>query len=162
MPTSAKMATSQTPAQRLQSFIDKYDPSIAALARSARLKLRKRMPAALELVYDNYNALVIGFAARERASDAIVSLALYPRWVSLFFLQGAKLPDPGRLLRGTGKQVRHIVLRTAGDLDDPAVQALLDAAVQQARTPLPKDGPGKIVIKSVSPKQRLRRPGPKP
>src|SRR5262245_22741348 len=99
-PGSASAKTLQTAAQQLQSFIDKYDPSIAAVARSARLKLGKRMPAALELVYDNYNALVIGFAATERASDAIISLALYPRWVSLFFIYGAGLPDPEKALQG--------------------------------------------------------------
>ena len=157
---SAQKATLQKPAQRLQSFIAKYDPHIATLARSARSKFRKRMPGALELVYDNYNALAVGFAPTERASDVIVSLALYPRWVSLFFMQGARLQDAQKLLRGKGKQVRHIVLHRAKDVDDPAIQALLDTALQQARTPLPKGGPGKIVIKSVSSKQRPRRPVP--
>ena len=155
---SAQKATLQKPAQRLLSFIAKYDPHIATLARSARSKLRKRMPGALELVYDNYNALAVGFAPTERASDVIVSLALYPRWVSVFFMQGARLTDPQKLLRGKGTQVRHIVLQSARDLDDPAIRALLDTALRQARTPLPKGGPGKIVIKSVSSKQRPRRP----
>ena len=159
-PDSVQKATLQKPAQRLQSFIAKYDPDIATLARSARSKLRKRMPGTIELVYDNYNALAVGFAPTERASDVLVSLALYPRWVSLFFMQGASLPDPQKLLRGKGTQVRHIVLQSAKDLDDPAIQALLDAALQQARTPLAQGGPGKIVIKSVSSKQRPRRPVP--
>ena len=159
-PDSVQKATLQKPAQRLQGFIAKYDPLIATLARSARSKLRKRMPGALELVYDNYNALAIGFAGTERASDVIVSLALYPRWVSLFFMQGARLTDPQKLLRGKGTQVRHIVLQSARDLDDPAIRALLDTALRQPRTPLPKGGPGKIVIKSVSSKQRPRRPVP--
>lgn len=80
------------------------------------------MPGAVELVYDNYNALATGFAATERASDAVVSLALYPRRVSLFFLQGARLTDPQKVLHGGGKIVRHVVLKSADDLDAHAIR----------------------------------------
>jgi hypothetical protein len=155
---SVQKASSQEPAQQLQGFIAKYDSRVATLARSALSKLRRRMPGSLELVYDNYNALAVGFAATERVSDVIVSLALYPRWVSLFFMRGVGLPDPQKLLRGKGRQVRHIVLQKAGDLDDPAIRALLDAALLQSRTPLPEGALGRIVIKSVSSRQRPRRP----
>ena len=97
----------------------------------ARARLRRRMPGAHELVYDNYNALVIGFGPTERASDAVFSLALYPRWVTLFFLFGATLPDPLGLLKGSGKQVRSIRLETASIVDTPGVGALLDAALAE-------------------------------
>ncbi|MFO0985309.1 MAG: hypothetical protein U1E76_26860 [Planctomycetota bacterium] len=104
------MRTSDSPAQQLARCIAKYDAAIGTLARAARAKLRKRWPTAVELVYDNYNALVIGFGPSDRASQAIVSLALYPRWVTLFFLRGAELEDRDGLLRGSGRQVRSIVL----------------------------------------------------
>ena len=68
------------------------------------------------------------FLPSERTSDAIFSIAFWPRWVSLFFLQGAGLPDPSRLLRGSGKIARHIVLEDADDLDKPAVQELIACA----------------------------------
>ena len=66
------------------AFLAKYDAPIAVTARRALTKMRKLVPGAVELVYDNYNALVIGFGATERASDAILSIALYPRWVTCF------------------------------------------------------------------------------
>src|SRR3954471_2630819 len=78
-----------TPAKQLAGFIAKFDPAIASLARSCRTILRKRFPTALELVYDNYNALAIGYASTERASDCIVSLAVFPRSVALSFYYGA-------------------------------------------------------------------------
>jgi hypothetical protein len=148
----------QSPKQQLEGYIAKYSPEIAGLARAALAKMRARLPGALELVYDNYNALAIGFSPTERTSDAIFSLALWPRWVSLFFLQGAGLPDPDGLLQGSGKVARHIVLEDATDLDKPAVQDLIAGALESARTPLGNAGPGRIVIKSVSAKQRPRRP----
>ena len=101
------------PETQLDGFLAKYTPEIAALAKDIRAKMRKRLPGAFELVYDNYNALAIGFGPSERASDAIFSIALFPRWVSLFFLQGAGLLDPHKVLKGKGKQARHIVVHDA-------------------------------------------------
>jgi hypothetical protein len=150
-----------SPDNQLAGFIAKYTPEIGALAQAVLAKMRARLPGAVELVYDNYNALAIGFGPTERTSEAIFSIALFPRWVSLFFLQGANLPDPQRLLKGSGKVARHIVLKDAADLDKPAVQELIAQALEHASKPLEGTGPGRIVIKSISAKQRPRRP-PKP
>ena len=137
----------------------KFSPEVGAVAQRALAKMRRRLPGAIELVYDNYNALAIGFGPSERASEAILSIALYPRWVSLFFLQsGPSLPDPHRLLKGSGKMVRYVVLESAADLDKPAVQALIRVAVERARVPLDPAGRNRIVIRSISAKQRPRRP----
>jgi hypothetical protein len=147
----------KSPEKQLDGFIAKYSPEIGALARAALAKMRARLPGAIELVYDNYNALAIGFSPTERASDAIFSIALWPRWVSLFFLQGAGLPDPNQLLKGSGKVARHLVLADADDLDQPAVQELIACALDRARVPLDGTGEGRLVIKSVSARQRPRR-----
>jgi hypothetical protein len=117
------------------------------------------MPGAIELVYDNYNALVIGFGPSERASEAVVSLAVYPQWVNLYFLRGATLPDPERLLRGTGNQGRYTVLESADDIDRPGIQALLETALMTSTRALQATPRGYTLIKSVSAKQRPRRPG---
>ena len=148
----------KSPKTQLADFIAKYTPEVGALAQAALKKMRARLPGAVELVYDNYNALVIGFGPTERTSDAIFSIALYPRWVNLFFLQGASLPDPKKLLQGSGKIVRYIVLKDAADLDKPAVKALMTCALKRSTKPLESAMPGRIVIKSISAKQRPRRP----
>jgi len=147
-----------SPAKQLAGSIGRFDPAIGKLVRSARAALRKRLPTAIELVYDNYNALAIGFGSTERASDAIVSLAVYARGINLYFIYGATLPDPHNLLEGSGNQGRFIRLEDVAALDRPAVAALLQAAVQDAKPPLPATGRGYTVIKSVSAKQRPRRP----
>src|SRR5271165_4287716 len=144
--------------EQLDSFLAKYTPEIATLAKAVLAKMRKRLPGAVELVYDNYNALAIGFGPSERASEAIFSIALFPRWVSLFFLQAANLQDPEQLLKGSGKRARHIVLGNACTLDEPSVQALIGQAVRTAVVPIDANGQGRLVIKSVSEKQRPRRP----
>jgi hypothetical protein len=152
------VSSTETPAKQVGRFIAKFDPAIATLVRSARAALRKRFPTAIELVYDNYNALAIGFCPTERASDCIVSLAVFATGVNLYFMYGRSLPDPHRLLQGAGKQGAFIRLENVAVLDRPAVAALLRAAVRDAETPLPKTGRGHTVIKSISAKQRPRRP----
>jgi hypothetical protein len=147
-----------TPAQQLSSFLVKFDPRVAASARAVLSRLRKKLPGAIELVYDNYNALAIGFGPSEKASEVIFSIAVFPRWVSLFFLQGAKLPDPDKVLKGGGTQVRHIVLTDLKILEQPAVRKLMALALKSAKKPLDSKQPRRLIIKSISAKQRPRRP----
>jgi len=120
--------------------------------------IRKRFPAAIELVYDNYNALAIGYSSTEKTSDVLFSLAVYPRWVDLYFMYGRSLPDPHKLLRGSGKQGAFVRLDDLSVLDEPAVKALFAAAERQATPPLAARGRGYTVVKSISAKQRPRRP----
>jgi hypothetical protein len=158
-------AAANSPATQLNALIGRFDPNIRKLVREARAKLRRRLPTAIELVYDNYNALAIAFASSERGSDAIVSLAVYARGVNLYFMYGVALADPHHLLLGSGNQGRFVRLESAAMLDRREIDALLAAAIEEGETPLPRRGRGHLVIKSVSPKQRPRRPlqgSPKP
>jgi hypothetical protein len=152
------MATGNDAERQLASFVAKYSVDIGALAREIRARMRGKYPGALEIVYDNYNALAIGYAPTEKTSDAVFSIALYPRWISLFFLQAKGLPDPDRILKGGGSVVKHVVLPTADALDHPSVRALMDEAVARAKVPFGEEGKHRLIIKSVSDKQRPRRP----
>ncbi len=154
-------ASTESPAKQLASFLAKYDPAVGRLARATRTALRKRLPTAIELVYDNYQFLAIGFSATERASDCLVSLAISPKGVALSFYYGSTLPDPDGVLLGSGNQNRYVRLESVATLALPAVEAVIRAAVAKAKTPLPADARGYTVVKSVSAKQRPRRPAQK-
>jgi hypothetical protein len=153
-----KAVPAANPKKQLDLFLGKYNPPIASLARQALIKLRKRLIGSLEMVYDNYNALVIGFVPNERPSDAIFSIVLYPEHVSLCFLQGAGIPDPHGRLLGSGNLARHIRLESAATLDDPEIVSLMNAALHRAKVPLDPKQPRRLIIKSISAKQRPRRP----
>ncbi|THD37382.1 MAG: hypothetical protein E7773_05000 [Sphingomonas sp.] len=146
-----------TPQEQLDGFIDKFTPEVAARAREAIAAVKARLPGATMLVYDNYNALAIGFGATDKVSGIVCSIALYPRWVSLFLTNGPSLSDPAGLLEGGGSVVRHVKL-IGNRLDDPAVWALLDAAHAIVAVPIDPAGGGGLIIKSISAKQRSRRP----
>src|SRR4051812_16096581 len=127
--------------------------------RASRARLRTRLPTAFELVYDNYNFLVIGYGPTPRASDAIVSLAAHARGVNLCFLQrGPELPDPGSILRGSGKVARNVELASPADLDRADIRALIDAALNLAAVPMAASDGAELIVKSISAKQRPRRP----
>ena len=154
---ATRPGTSSVAAQ-FAGFLARYSPDVAACARAVLVRLRKLVPGAVELVYDNYNGLVVGFGATERASDAVLAVALYPRWVTLFFLDGKRLADPAGLLEGDGKIVRRITLNGPADLDRAAVKALIRQAVRGADPPIDARARRRMVIKSVSKRQRARRP----
>jgi hypothetical protein len=144
--------------KQLQSFIDKFEPKNQALIRAVRRALRRWLPTANELVYDNYNFFVVGYCSTERPSDCILSLAAGANGVGLSFpYGGATLPDPHKLLLGSGSRNRFIRLESAQTLGRPEVEALIDAAVAQGKTPLPATGKGRLIIRSISAKQRPRR-----
>jgi hypothetical protein len=151
---SAQQPAADADAQ-LAAFLAKYTPELAASAVATRAKLRARVPGGVEFVYDNYNFLVIGYGPTERPSEAVLSLALAPRWVTLCFLEGATLDDPKRLLKGGGKIVRNVRLTGPAHLDDPDVAALVAQALASADFP---GGTPRLRIQSISAKQRPRRP----
>ena len=131
----------------LDAAIDRYPADVAATARAALARLRKRFPGARLLVYERRGSLPIGFAPADRGA-AVISVVLYPRWVRFFFLEGVALDDPQRRLEGTGSQVRS--LRVEGDaaiLDDPYVRGLMAQALKVAGVNL-KAGTGEVVFKS--------------
>lgn len=154
--------TAPSPARRLAAFLGRFDPGIVATAQAVRRRLRARMPGAVEMVYDNYRGLVLGYSPTDRPSDAVVSVMVARDHVSLIFLQGARLPDPHALLRGSGTQVRHMRIAEAAALDSPQVQALLDAALVLAK-PFAPGAKRRTVVRAESAKplpraSRERRP----
>jgi hypothetical protein len=159
MRAAAKIAltTSADAEKQLQGFIGKFAPEHQAVIREVRKALRKRMPGANELVWDNYNFFVIGYSPTERPSDTIVSIAAAANGVGLSFYRGATLPDPHKILLGSGAQNRFLRFESATKLAQPEVEALIGAAIAQVKAPLAAKGKGKLVIRSISAKQKPRR-----
>jgi hypothetical protein len=146
------------PESQVAFFLAKYSPAIEAQLKDARRRLRAFFPHGYELVFDNYNALVFGISPTERASEAFISIAGYPKWVTLFFLNGTALIDPNGLLEGKGKQVRSIRLTHPSMINEPQVEALISQAVLPSQAALLVAPALVTVVKAVVAKQRPRRP----
>lgn len=155
--TTKSDRTELSPEAELRSFIGKLDPKSQRLFRSVRTALRKRFPAANELAYEYPDSLVISYSSTERGIEGVVAIAARAEGVLLHLSQGPKLPDPKKLLQGSGKQTRFIPLESAGRLRDPDVEALIAAAIDLATVPIPPRGNGKLIIQSSAAKRKPRR-----
>lgn len=160
MPTRSRTKRCASDAEteaRLATFIAKFDPKDQALIRSVRKAMRARLPSANELVWDNYNFFVIGYSPTERPSDAPLSIAARAGGLGLCFIHGAQLADSAKVLQGSGKQTRFVRLESARTLTRPEIEALISAALANAKVQMPKTGRGRLIIRSVADKQRPRR-----
>jgi len=110
------------------------------------------------LFFWNYNnSIVISYSPTDHGIDGIVAISARATGVALYFNQGHHLPDPKKLLQGSGKQTRFVPVDAASKLADPDVEAMIAAAIDQARVPLPSQGKGKLMIRGAAAKQRPRR-----
>ena len=144
----------QTPEAELQSYIDRLDPKHQKLTRSVRAAVRKRLPAANELAYDYASHVVIAYSSTDRAIDAILAIDGRTDGVRLYFMHGPQLPDPKRLLLGSGSQARFVPVEAASQLAHRDVEALIAAAVAKSTVPLPSKGKGGLIIKLTAAKKR--------
>ncbi len=143
---------------QIATFLAKYSPAIEAQLRDARSRLRALFPRGYELVFDNYNALVFGFSPTDSSKDAFISVVGYPKWITLFFLNGVALADPHGMLEGKGSQVRSIRLKSPGEINTPEVSALVSQAILPLEPALHAAPPLTTVVRTVVANQRPRRP----
>jgi hypothetical protein len=158
--TTSRSGTTASAEQRVKGFIAKFDPAHQKLIRAVRAALHRHFPTGAELAYDNYNFFVLGYGPTDRPSDAVVSMACGANGVGLCFIHGATLPDPKKILLGSGNQTRFIRLQSADVLKRPEVIALLELAIARATTTFPTRGPRTLIVRSISAKQRPRRRSP--
>ncbi len=152
-------STMRTPEAVLRSFIDRLDPKDRTLIRSVRAAVRKRFPTANELAYDYSSHFVIAYSPTDRGIDSVVSIVARANGVQLCFTHGKQLPDPTRLLSGSGSQTRVIWVEAAKQLAHPDVKALIAAAIDQASVRLPSTGKGALIIRPTAASRRsVRRP----
>jgi hypothetical protein len=148
------MSTTQSAAERkvaeaaVTRLVTAYAAEHAALIAAARKALRKRLPAAYEIVYDYKRFLVISVSPSGHGYEGVLALHAGPDGVKLYFHRGKGLPDPEKLLKGSAKLVRFIELESAATLKRPAVVALMEAAIAKSDVPFAKSGRGPVVIRS--------------
>ena len=110
----------------VDTFLANYKPDIRDLALQVRHLVRSVLPDAQETVDNGYKTITYGTS--RRMSEEICYIAPLTSSVNLGFSHGTKLPDPERLLKGTGKSLRHIKIESPAELSSPAIKSLLEAA----------------------------------
>ena len=159
---SASQRSTQTAVARrsaeaeLRRLITKFAPAHQRLIGVVRRWLRKRLPTAHEVVYEYRDCFVISYSPNEHGYEGVLAIRASADGVRLYFNRGKGLPDPEKLLRGSGNQTRWIHVEGASTLARSAVARLMDEAIARNRVPFARTGRGPVVIRATSAKPRRR------
>ena len=155
VPGSTQSAVARRSAEaQLRTLIATFAPAHLRLIGAMRRWLRKRLPTAHEVVYEYRDWFVISYSPNEHGYEGVLAIRASADGVKLYFNSGKLLPDPEKLLQGSGKQTRWMHLGGASALARPEVACLIDEAIALNRVPFARAGRGSVVIRSASAKQR--------
>jgi hypothetical protein len=115
------MNTDQEP---FEQAIASYPEPIKTLARQVRALIHDILPEVVEVVWVQQKNTGFGTGPK-KSTEHFCWLMPTKNHVNLGFNYGAELPDPNKLLEGTGKLFRHVKIRKAEQLSDPALIALV-------------------------------------
>ena len=149
--TQSAVARRSAEAQ-VRTLIVKFAPAHRRLIGSMRRWLLTRLPTAHEVVYEYRDCFVISFSPNERGYEGVLAIRASANGVRLYFNSGKGLPDPAKLLQGSGNQTRWMEVEGASTLARPEVARLIDEAVARNRVPFASAGRGSVVIRSASAK----------
>lgn len=149
------------PGPDLKRFLTAFDPPLRALALWLREWVWAQYPKANEILYDNYNALVIGWSITGKPNQSFGSVICNrPNQLIHFgFYWGALLPDPEHRLHGAGKQYRYLIVRDKESFPSNYVTDLLRHAYAVALSKTPADmaiPEGKVITRAEVPVKRAR------
>jgi hypothetical protein len=160
VPGSTQSAVERRSAEaELRTLITKFAPAHLRLIGAMRRSLQKRLPTAHEVVYEYRDCFVISYSPNDHGYEGVLAIRASADGVRLYFNRGKELPDPAKLLQGSGKQTRLINVEGASTLARPEVARLIDEAIARNQVPFASAGRGSVVIRSTSAKQRRSRPG---
>lgn len=142
----------------LRTLIARFAPEHLRLISATRRSLRKRLPAAHEIVYEYRDWFVISFSPSERGYEGVLAIRANADGAKVYFTHGKELPDPSKLLRGT-VQARWIDVKRTSTLRRPEVTRLIEEAIALNWTRRANTGGGSVIIRSASARPlRRRRP----
>jgi hypothetical protein len=154
LPSTQSAVARRSAEAELRGLVARFAPAHQGLIGTMRRSLRKRLPTAHEVVYEYSDCFVLSYSPNERGYEGVLAVRASAKGVELYFNRGKELPDPAKLLRGSGKQARFIHMDGASTLKDPAVALLIDEAIARNRVPFAPTGRGPVVIRSTLAKQR--------
>jgi hypothetical protein len=139
---------------QLLTLVDKFAPAHLPLLVAVRKALRKRLPTAIEVVYEYRDSFVISYTPNERGYEGVLALRGSAKGVQLYFNRGKELSDPEKLLQGSGKQTRLIAVENKSTLSQPGVARLIDQALTLNPVPFASTGRGAVLIRSTTASKR--------
>jgi len=150
-PSASQPAAERRSAEaELRALVAAFAPTHARLVAAVRRWLRKRLPAAHEVIYEYRDSFVVSFSPDGHGYEGALAIRGGADGVSLYFNRGKELPDPARLLQGSGKQVRALDVAGASTLARPEVARLVDEAIARSGVAYGRAGRGSVVVRETT------------
>jgi hypothetical protein len=129
IPDSMAASRHDNAPKELIEFLAKYDPAVHSLALTLRRVVLDAIAPCHEYIFQMRSKVVLLYGATARImADGICQMAIFRNHVTLVFPDGIDLEDPTRVLRGTGRTMRHVRVSVSRDLARPELRALLRQA----------------------------------
>ena len=112
----------------ITDFLSTYPPQVSTVAESLRKFLFKNLPGISEQL--DLSARIIGYSYSAGYKGMICTIILSQKGIKLGFNKGSELPDPKKLLAGSGKVHKYVEIKSEKDLNSPALKTLLKEAIK--------------------------------
>ena len=143
----------------LLKFLKPFSREIIERALWLREFIWDLYPQTNELIYDNYNALAVGWSPTDRVGHTFCSIAVgrTSNNVHFGFYWGSEISDPDKVLLGEGNQYRYILVPDKKKFPKAYIKRLVKEAYANSLAKV-KDKKqimgGQTIVKSVSAKKR--------
>ncbi len=146
----------------LTKFLKPFPKEIKERALWLREFVWDLYPNSNELIYDNYNAVALGWSPTDKVGDIFCNIAVgrSNHNVHFGFYWGTKIGDPKKILIGEGNQYRYILVKDKKDFPKTYIKKLMKEAYNYSRSKMkiPKQVlKGTTITKSISAKKRASK-----
>jgi len=115
-----------------ESILTQYDESISTLGFQLRDFLVASLKDCTEIPDASGNIIHYGYGTGY--IDTICTIIPSRKGIKLGFYRGSELPDPEKLLTGSGKVHRYVEIKSKKDIQDRALKQLMKEAISAWKT----------------------------
>ncbi len=117
-----------TPNPEIEEFLSEYDEKVFQHAQKLRQLLITNLPGITEQL--DIKAKMVAYCYGQKYVELICVLIPSKKGLKLGFNRGTELPDPTKLLEGSGKISRYIPIKSADQIESPAITELITKALE--------------------------------
>ncbi|MCE3297128.1 MAG: hypothetical protein K0R65_2842 [Crocinitomicaceae bacterium] len=115
----------------LKLFLSSYPKTVGKHALAMREVILRELPGVIEQV--DYPAKMVAYCYGQKYVEMVCTLIPSQKGLKLGFYNGVSLPDPEKLLEGTGKISRYVEIRSEKQIHSAGIQNLLKSGLQAYR-----------------------------
>lgn len=113
---------------QLDAFLASYSREAREIALCLRTLVLGVFPDSIERIDPRTG--IIAYGRGKASKEWIFAIAPHMKHVNLLFNKGAHIPDPSRLMVGSGELARHVKIKSEAETQNSALRLLLEEALK--------------------------------